>query len=76
MANKFTEQDTQKLKICRNKRKIDGFRIEADSPIRTRQNLNKKLNQKVRTQPYKGFKKDTKLGTINTTWHKKNTTPN
>ena len=28
MANKFTEQVTQKLRICRNIRKIDGSEIE------------------------------------------------
>ena len=30
MANKFTDQVTQKHKICRNKRKINGFEKEGD----------------------------------------------
>ena len=46
MAKKFTEQGTQKLRICRNKRKLDGFGIELGSPKRSRQNLNQKLEDK------------------------------
>ena len=52
MTNKFTKQATQKFKICRNKKKIDSFKIEQDiiyqnQSTRSRLNLNKKQEQNI-----------------------------